>query len=95
MEFVYAVVWKRTVSYFFTVFTCDLQYQIFFWFILFNTVSCYKCFGHCFIALSTCAEDCFVEESIDSLPVFNSGFNQGIWALVYDKFVSVSAICVS
>ena len=144
MEFVYAVVWKRTVSYCFTIFTCDLQHQKFLWFILFNTVSCYKCFGHCFVALSTCAEACFVEESIDSFPVFNLGFclvkfdfwsmesleeegdfcifvrecllllmsfwlylyfvlifgkkfscNQEIWALVYDEFVSVSAICVS
>ena len=41
---------------------------------LFNTVSCYKCFGHWFIALSTYVEASFVEESIDSLPVFNLGF---------------------
>ena len=41
---------------------------------LFNTVSCYKCFGHWFIALFTYVETCFVEESIDSLPVFKLGF---------------------
>ena len=29
---------------------------------LFSTVSCYKCFGHWFIALSTCVEPWFVEE---------------------------------
>ena len=74
MEFVFAVVWNRTVSYCFIIFTCNLQHQKFLWFILFNPVSCYKCFGHCFIALSTCAETCFVEEGIDSLPVFNSRF---------------------
>ena len=41
---------------------------------LFNTVSCYKCFGNWLIALSTCVKACFVEESVDSLPVFNLGF---------------------
>ena len=74
MEFVYAVVWKRTVSYCFTICTCDLQHQKFIWFISFNTLSCYKCFGHCFIVLSLCAEVYFVEESKDSLAVFNLGF---------------------
>ena len=39
--------------------------------VLFNTVSCYKCFGYWVIALSTCVVACFVEQSIDSLPVFN------------------------
>ena len=41
---------------------------------IFNTVSCYKYFGNWLIALSTCVEACFVEESVDSLPVFNLGF---------------------
>ena len=41
---------------------------------LFNAVSCYKILGHWFIALSTCGETCLVEESIDSLPIFNLGF---------------------
>ena len=47
MEFVYAVLWKRSVSYCFTIFTCDVQHHKFLLFILFNTISCYKCFGHC------------------------------------------------
>ena len=86
-EFVYAVVWRRTVCYCFTMFTCDLQHQKFLWFILFNSVSCYRCFGHCFIALSTYAEPCFVEKSIDALPVFNLGF-----CLVTFDFWSVESL---
>ena len=47
---------------------------------LFNTVSCYKCFGCWFIALSTYVEACFVEKSIDSLPIFNLEF----WLVTFD-----------
>ena len=41
---------------------------------LFNAVSSYKFFWHWSIALSTCVEACFVEESIDSLPILNLEF---------------------
>ena len=47
---------------------------------LFNTASCYKCFGCWFIALSTYVEACFVEKSIDSLPIFNLEF----WLVTFD-----------
>ena len=62
----------RTVSCYFTIFTCDLQDLKLS--DLFNTISCYKFFGHRSVALLTCVETCFVEESIDSLPTFNLGF---------------------
>ena len=54
---------------------------------LFNTVSCYKCFGYWVIALSTCVVACFVEQSIDSLPVFNLGS----CSLTFD-FLSVDSL---
>ena len=54
---------------------------------LFNTVSCYKCFGYWVIALSTCVVACFVQQSIDSLPVFNLGS----CSLTFD-FLSVESL---
>ena len=47
-----------------TLISCDL----------FNTVSCLNFVGHLFIAVSTCIEACFVEESIYFLPIFSLGF---------------------
>ena len=62
----------RTVSCYFTIFICDLQDLKLC--DLFNTISCYKFLGDRSVALLTCVETCFVEESIDSLPTFNLGF---------------------
>ena len=56
----------------FTIFTCDQQDLKLLWF--FNTVSCFKFLEHWFNAISTCIGTCFVEKSIDSLPIFNLRF---------------------
>ena len=47
-----------------TLISCDL----------FNTVSFLSAVGHLFVAVCTCTGTCFVEESIDSLPIFKLRF---------------------
>ena len=71
--FVYAVVWTRTISFYFTILTCDLQDLELLGFIQY--IFYYKFFGHKFIILSTYVEACFVEEWIDSFPIFNLNFS--------------------
>ena len=41
---------------------------------LFNTISCLNFVGDLFISVSICIGACFVEESTDSLPIFNLRF---------------------
>ena len=71
MGVAYAAVWMITVScllYLPAIFMTLISYD------LFNTISCLNFVGDLFISVSICIGACFVEESTDSLPIFNLRF---------------------